>query len=343
MSVRHQQVGKSEDGLRLDRWFRKHFPRLPHGKLERLLRQGKVRVDKKRVGAATRIEQGQAVRIPPEVAAPLDRAPPAKTTAKFEKLAEELRPRILHRDDDILVLNKPSGLAVQGGSKTNIHVDAALPFLQFDADEPPRLVHRLDKDTSGALVLARTRGAAQTLTHYFATRVIEKIYWALVSGVPRPLSGAITAPLAKTINEDGLERTQIVAQDAEESHSAHTDYATQDRAAPDFAWVAFRPRTGRTHQIRAHSAAIGHPIIGDGKYRDPANRDDIHNKYGGLIKKKLHLHAYSIMIPPFSSESGKKRRATKCVAPLDGHMAASWDALGFEAGEFENPFEEWEI
>ena len=186
--VRHMTVKAEDDGLRLDRWFRKHFTALTQGKLEKLLRRGLVRVDGKRVKAAARIASGQSIRIPPEVPAPGTAR--VKHVSVPDSLVEGLHAAILHRDKDIMVLNKPSGLAVQGGSKTQTHIDAALPALQFDEAEPPRLVHRLDRDTSGLLVLARNRKAAQFLTRQFAGRDVEKIYWALVYGVPRPSRGS---------------------------------------------------------------------------------------------------------------------------------------------------------
>ncbi len=329
--VRHDEVKKPDDGLRLDRWFRKHFPALTHGRLEKLLRQGRVRLEGKRVKSAARVVQGQKVRIPPEVL----QIPDASTfpisnadDEKFATLAKELHKAILYKDEDILVLNKPSGLAVQGGSKTHIHVDAALPYLKMGAEESPRLVHRLDKDTSGVLILARTRQVAHTLTRYFAAREVDKVYWALVHGVPRPLEGAITDPLIKAKDEDGQEKMHLVSLDEEEAKEAHTDFATMERAAPHLSWVAFRPRTGRTHQIRAHAAAIGHPIIGDGKYRISEKQA------GGLLAKKLHLHARSIMMPRL----GGKRGYFTCVAPLRSHMAESWDILGFDEASAENPF-----
>lgn len=326
-SIRHDEVKKPDDGLRLDRWFRKYFPTLTHGRLEKLLRQGRVRLDGKRVKSAARVAQGQHIRIPPEVLAVPAPTKPIIDDEKFGALAEQLHKAILYKDADILVINKPSGVAVQGGSKTHIHIDGALPYLKMGAEESPRLVHRLDKDTSGVLVLARTRQAAHTLTRYFADREVDKTYWALVHGVPRPLEGAITDPLVKAKDEDGQEKMHLVSLDEEEAKAAHTDYATMERAAPHLAWVAFRPRTGRTHQIRAHAAAIGHPIVGDGKYRISEKQT------GGLLAKRLHLHARSIMMPHLS-----KRGYFTCTAPLSSHMAESWDILAFDEAAAENPF-----
>ena len=221
--VRHMTVKSEDDGLRLDRWFKKHFTALTQGRLEKLLRRGLVRVDGKRVKAASRVEKGQGIRIPPEVPAP-GTARVKHAPSVPDSLVNSLQEAIIHRDKDIMVLNKPSGLAVQGGSKTTTHIDAALPALQFDEAEAPRLVHRLDRDTSGLLVLARNRKAAQFLTRQFAGREVEKIYWALVYGVPRPPRGHIMVPLAKRAAADGGERVRPVEKGDPDAMKAHTDF-----------------------------------------------------------------------------------------------------------------------
>ena len=264
--VRLVKVKREDDGLRLDRWFRKHFPALTQGRLEKLLRRGLVRLDGKRVKAAEHVAIGQIMRVPPEVP-PQGAKKSERPVSVADSVVKRLRDAIIHKDKDVLVLNKPSGLAVQGGSKTTTHIDAALPALQFDEAEPPRLVHRLDRDTSGVLVLARNRKAAQFLTRQFADRATEKIYWALVYGVPRPPCGHIIVPLAKRAAADGGERVRPVEKGDADAMKAHTDYREIARVGQRFSWLAFRPITGRTHQIRAHAAAIGHPLVGDGKYR----------------------------------------------------------------------------
>jgi 23S rRNA pseudouridine955/2504/2580 synthase len=284
--VRQIKVKAEDDGLRLDRWFRKHFPALTQGRLEKLLRLGLVRLDGKRVKAAERVAKGHTVRVPPEVP-PQGAAKSERPVSVSDAVVERLRNAILHKDKDVIVLNKPSGLAVQGGSKTTTHIDAALPALQFDAAEPPRLVHRLDRDTSGVLLLARHRKAAQFLTRQFADRETEKIYWALVYGVPRPPRGHIMVPLAKRAAADGGERVRPVEKGDPDAMKAQTDYMEIARVGQRFSWLAFRPITGRTHQIRAHAAAIGHPLVGDGKYRVDTENEE----YGGILPKKLHLHA----------------------------------------------------
>ena len=327
--VRNITIKPEDDGLRLDRWFRKYFPALTQGRLEKLLRRGLVRLDGKRVKAAARIMSGQTMRVPPEV--PVQGASRASRPISVpDDLVAQLEAAILHRDKDIMVLNKPSGLAVQGGSKTERHIDAALPGLQFDEAEPPRLVHRLDRDTSGVLVLGRNRKAAQFLTRQFAGRDVEKLYWALVYGVPRPAKGHINVPLAKRAAGDGGERVRPVDKKDPDAMKASTDFAEIARVGQRFCWLAFRPLTGRTHQIRAHAAAIGHPLVGDGKYRI----EDENQEYGGILPKKLHLHARSIMMP--HPQGGQ----FECEAPLTGHMAETWDMLNFDLQDAGDPFDE---
>lgn len=327
--VRQIKVKAEDDGLRLDRWFRKHFPALTQGRLEKLLRLGLVRLDGKRVKAAERVAKGHTVRVPPEVP-PQGAAKSERPVSVSDAVVERLRNAILHKDKDVIVLNKPSGLAVQGGSKTTTHIDAALPALQFDAAEPPRLVHRLDRDTSGVLLLARHRKAAQFLTRQFADRETEKIYWALVYGVPRPPRGHIMVPLAKRAAADGGERVRPVEKGDPDAMKAQTDYMEIARVGQRFSWLAFRPITGRTHQIRAHAAAIGHPLVGDGKYRVDTENEE----YGGILPKKLHLHARLIkMRHPSGGE-------LSCRAPLADHMAETWEMLNFDMEDGDIGFDE---
>mgnify|MGYP005988751395 FL=1 len=327
--VRQIKVKGEDDGLRLDRWFRKYFTALTQGRLEKLLRQGLVRVEGKRAKAADRVKKGQIIRVPPEVP-----EQGAKRTVRPvsvpDALVAELQSAIIHRDKDVMVLNKPSGLAVQGGSKTTMHIDAALPALQFEEAEAPRLVHRLDRDTSGVLVLARNRKAAQFLTRQFASREAEKIYWALVYGVPRPSQGSIRVPLAKRAAADGGERVRPVDPEDSDAMKAHTDFMEIARVGQRFCWLAFRPLTGRTHQIRAHAAAIGHSLVGDTKYRVENENEE----YGGILPKRLHLHARSIMMPH------PRGGVLRCKAPLRDHMAETWDMLSFDLKDGEAPFDE---
>lgn len=322
------QVQSDQDGMRLDRWFKSLFPQLGHGQLEKLLRKGQIRVDGGRVKANSRLATGQTVRVPPLP----DRKPRDDRRNSLQgvpdELKQQIRDSVIYQDDDVLVLNKPSGLAVQGGSKTSFHVDGLLDLLTFGADERPRLVHRLDRDTSGALVIGRNRRAAHFLTKAFAARDARKIYWGLTQGVPRPEQGDINLKLIKRAAADGAERVRPAEKGEQGGLKAVTRFSVISRAGQDFAWVAFMPLTGRTHQIRAHALAIGHPLVGDGKYYDPELVT------GGELARKLHLHAYSIDLP---HPAGGRFSAT---AALSGHMAESWSFLGFEPESFEDPFPE---
>lgn len=318
--VDHHIVSRAEEGMRLDRWFRASFPAVHQALLEKLCRKGSIRLDGGRVKPNSRLGCGQSIRIPPEVklAQPTSRPVLQKIS---QSLVDALKARILFCDEDMIILNKPSGLAVQGGSKTSQHIDGALPHLKFGADETPRLVHRLDRDTSGILVLARNRQAAQSLTRAFAQHRIEKIYWALVFGVPRPMSGQIDLALSKQAAMFGGERMRPADKDDPEAMRAKTDYAVAARAGHKFAWLALRPLTGRTHQLRAHMAAIGTPIVGDPKYK----LDNERTIFGGIIEKKLHLHARSVSLP--HPMTGKVMSFT---APLTDHMLRSWQHFGFD-------------
>lgn len=312
-----REVAAGEADLRLDRWFRRHYPDLSHGRLERLLRTGQVRVDGARVKAGFRLAAGQMVRVPPLVqAAPKaegerDRPPQPVPAPRPGDLAM-LRDRILHMDPAVIVLDKPAGLAVQGGSGQQRHLDALLDLLRFDAPERPRLVHRLDKDTSGVLVLARNVAAAAALTASFRGRAARKVYWAITTGVPVPAEGLISLPLAKT-GRPGGQRVQV---DAEQGLAARTAYRVLDRAARRAALLRLEPQTGRTHQLRVHCAELGTPILGDGKYGGAGAF------LQGGIARQLHLHARRITLP---HPGGGIIDAT---APLPPHMKETLTLLG---------------
>ncbi len=314
-SVTLCDVKKDEEGMRLDRWFRLHYPDLTHGRLQKLLRSGQIRIDGARVKANTRLAIGQKIRIPP---LPQERKtkPPKKDLAPEDiAFAQGL---VIHRDAFVIALNKPPGLAVQGGTRMDRHLDGLLDGLKFDFDERPRLVHRLDKDTSGVLLLARTRDAASKLGQALKHRSAEKIYWALVMGVPRHAAGTINLPLIKKGGQ-GDERVRIADLQESAAQKAETDYAIVDIAGQKFAWLVMRPVTGRTHQLRVHANAIGHPIVGDGKYGGA----DAHP--GGEIPQVLHLHATTISIP--HPNGGK----LKVSAPLPQHMLKTWELLNFDS------------
>ncbi|MCC3304643.1 RluA family pseudouridine synthase [Sneathiella sp. HT1-7] len=324
--VQHLIVSEDEADQRLDRWFKAHFPGLTHGQLEKFLRKGDIRVDKKRSKANDRLEAGQTVRVPPladDVYKPVQARGPRVTQA--EKLSDrdiaDIRQMVLHMDDAVIVLNKPAGLPVQGGSGQNRHIDGLLEGLRFDYPEKPRLVHRLDKDTSGVLVLGRTRQAAKHLAEAFKRRTTRKIYWALLVGVPKPHEGTISYNLAKIVTSNG---EKVVVD--REGQTAVTDYSVVEVAAQKACWVAFKPLTGRTHQLRVHAVGLGTPIVGDGKYGGTEAFLD------GIVSKKMHLHAREITI---SHPDGGDVTVS---APLDRHMAESWKLFGFQENDYEDPF-----
>src|SRR5580704_14795404 len=320
-------VTDDDADIRLDRWFRRHYPSLAHGRLEKLLRTGQVRVDGKRAKSGDRVSPGQAIRVPP-LGAPSGDAPGATQASPRARPQEEaaLRDLIIHRDNHAIVLNKPAGLAVQGGSGTTRHVDGLLDSLRFDSDERPRLVHRLDKDTSGVLLIARTAAAAAFFTRAFRDKTTQKIYWAIVIGRPEPRRGRIDLALAKGPGAGG-ERVRA----DEEGKDAVTYYTVIDSAGDRATWLALLPLTGRTQQLRAHCAAIGTPILGDGKYGGAAA-----HLPGIEAAHRLHLHARSLAIP--HSTSGR----LQVTAPLPPHMKRIWDFLGFDA-DASDPFAELEL
>ena len=319
------EVAVDEAGLRLDRWFRRRYPSLAHGRLEKLLRTGQVRIDGRRAKAGNRLEGGQQVRVPPlpEKAgeAPVKRAYPKLDASDRASLRE----MILHVDRHVIAIDKPPGLAVQGGTGTHRHLDAMLEGLKLDGTERPRLVHRLDKDTSGVLLLARSAKAATALTRAFHDKRAQKTYWAIVTGVPEKPRGRIDLPLAKRAGTGG-ERV-VVAKD--DGKRALTDYAVLDRAGRRVAWLALRPLTGRTHQLRAHLAALGTPILGDGKY---GRRSE---DFKGLdIPWGLRLHAHTIVLP---HPAGGMLSVTAALPPA---FIATMRQFGFEPGSVEEAFPE---
>jgi 23S rRNA pseudouridine955/2504/2580 synthase len=318
--VQIKTVAAEDAEIRLDRWFKRHFPQLGHGRLEKLLRTGQIRLDGKRASAGDRVAAGQDVRVPPLPDATPQ--PKPQYQPKPQDIAQIER-AILYRDDDVIVIDKPPGLAVQGGTATEHHLDAMLDGLRFGAAERPRLVHRLDKDTSGVLVLARNAVAARFLTAAFRDKTTRKIYWAAVVGVPKPREGRIDKRLAKLPGHKG----ERVVEDEDDGKRAVTDYRTVAHAGDKIAWLALNPVTGRTHQLRAHLAAIGTPILGDGKYGGAAA-----HPVGAADSRKLHLHARAIAIP---HPNGSTLRVT---APLSPHMSRTWEFFGFEQSDERDPF-----
>jgi 23S rRNA pseudouridine955/2504/2580 synthase len=308
-------VDAGEDGMRLDRWFKSHFAGLPHSRLEKLLRTGQVRVDGGRAKASTRLTAGQSIRVPPLP----DVAPPSAATPQGLSKAERafLASITLYEDDDLLVLNKPAGIAVQGGTKTTHHLDRLLEGLGDSPKTRPRLVHRLDRDTSGVLVIAKRREVAAKLGRAFQTRSVRKIYWALVKGVPKPPQGKVDAALVKAPGPEGDRVRKARPGEQDVAQSAVTYYAVVDRAGQEVSWLSLKPVTGRQHQLRAHMAIIGHPILGDEKYHGDRDMPE-------GIEAELHLHARRIGFPHPSG-----RGTVDVTAPLPDHMRQSFAAFGF--------------
>ncbi|MBV9249298.1 MAG: RluA family pseudouridine synthase, partial [Acetobacteraceae bacterium] len=321
MSVTTQTVTEDEAEIRLDRWFRRHFPGLPQSAIQKLCRTGQVRVDGRRAETGTRLNPGQAVRIPPLPARP-DPAPPPPRLELDAEARRDLEQTVLHRDDRIIVLNKPYGLPVQGGPGITRHLDAMLDGLRFGG-ERPRLVHRLDRDTSGILVLARSAGTAAKLAAAFRGRDVEKIYWAVVAGRPVPVEGRIDLPLRRIGGARG-ERTAAAERTDKEAARAITDYRTLDHAAQKLAWLELRPLTGRTHQLRVHCVALGAPILGDVKYAEPDQNGAGSAVIEGL-PRALHLHARALRLP--HPDGG----TVLVEAELPPHMRETFRILGFEA------------
>lgn len=320
------RVKRDEDGLRLDRWFKIHFPEVGYTYLQKLLRSGQVRVNSKRVEAKDRIESGQEIRVPAVVRqSPKEKAAgdrPASIAKADRDLIENM---ILYEDEHVLVLNKPFGLAVQGGTGTKRHIDGMLAGMADRFGDRPRLVHRLDRDTTGVLLVAKHRDAAAKLGRVFQTRSAAKTYWALVKGVPKPPQGKIAAALVKASGPDGDRVRKAQPGEQDKAMHATTHYSVIDRVAHKVSWLSLKPVTGRQHQLRAHMALIEHPIVGD-------------NKYGAAnvlvdsgIDAMLHLHARRLVLPhPFVPNT-----KIDVTAPLPPHMLKSWEMLGLDADKYE--------
>ena len=314
-------VGPDEAGMRLDRFLAARFPGLALSHIQRIVRKGEVRVSGHRAKPSDRLEAGWGVRMPP---IKIDPAPATRPPSAADADADFLRSLALYEDEDILVLNKPFGLAVQGGSGTVRHVDGLLEAMRSPDGQKPRLVHRLDKDTAGCLVIAKNRFAAAALAKSFRSRATRKIYWALVAGVPRVRQGRVSTYLAR--DEAGEESRMTVAQHGDEGAShALTYYAVIDQAGQKLAWLSLKPVTGRTHQLRAHAAHIGHPIVGDPKYFDVENWE-----LPGGIQNRLHLLARRIVVP--HPRTGKP---VDVSAPLPQHMQQSFNLLGLDAAQYD--------
>lgn len=309
--IETRTVTPDEADIRLDRWFKRHYPALGHVQLEKLLRTGQVRVDGKRATASDRLVTGQAIRLPPQVTSPLappERSGPAQVSPRD---AAWLQSMLIHQDDDVLAIAKPAGLAVQGGTGTTRHLDGMLDALRLGAEERPRLVHRLDRETSGVLLLARNALAASRLAASFKGKDAQKTYWAVVVGVPHPRRGSIDLPLSKG-------PAGKVEGDPDDGQTALTRFETVEVAHKRAAWLSLEPETGRTHQLRVHCAAIGCPILGDRKYGGP---DAV--LPGADLPKQLHLHARRIRLPH------PRKGMLEITAELPPHMVQTFGYLGF--------------
>lgn len=332
-AVRVLTVAEEEGEQRLDRWFRRRFPHVTQGAVEKMCRTGQLRVDGGRAKAADRVAPGMQIRVPP---LPAGEAPAPVESRMAKTDARMIQDAVLWKDEHMIVLNKPAGLPSQGGSGQGArHVDALAEALKFGYKEKPRLVHRLDKDTSGVLLLARTDRVARALSEALRHRAARKIYWAVVAGVPDPRQGSIKFGLVKAPGRGrGGEGEKMLCvhpakvAETEGAKRARTDYFTLWFLGTRLSWMALEPVTGRTHQLRAHMAEIGHPILGDGKYGGAGQEnpgDGWGAAGGGDISRKLHLHARSLTI-----EHPVTKTMMTFTAPLPDHMARTWKLMDWK-------------
>jgi 23S rRNA pseudouridine955/2504/2580 synthase len=311
-AVQQIVVDEGDDGARLDRWFKRRFPHVPHGRVEKLLRTGQIRVDGKRVKGSARLVTAQTVRVPP-LPEPGEKKPPRRVSDADVKFMHSL---VIYEDNDLIALNKPPGLAVQGGTNTSRHIDGMLAALAYKGT-PPRLVHRLDKDTSGILVVAKNAKSAAWISKAFQSRRVKKVYWGITNGVPRPHVGEIKGYMAKGEGYDGRERMISVRHGEPDSKYAKTMYQIPVSAGKRAAWVVMQPLTGRKHQLRMHMLLLGTPLVGDPKYTTDREAP-------GGMEERLHLHARSLTLPhPDGSE-------IHVQAGLPPHMVMAFDLLGID-------------
>jgi len=328
--TRQFTVAADDDGIRLDRWFKRHMPDMSFNIVSRWARTGQLRIDGKRATPGDRIEAGQVIRLPPAdvaAAASAAKAAPRAARPRTPLTEDEIafaRSLVIHQDRQAIVINKPPGLATQGGTKTDVHVDRLLDALQFDADSRPKLVHRLDKDTSGVLLIARTSRAAAHFAKAFSSRTARKVYWAIATGVPSIDDGMIELPIAKQPGTGG-EKMYV---DEKEGSPARTRYRMIERAGNRASWVELQPYTGRTHQLRVHLSAIGHPIVGDGKY------GGAEAFLSGTISRKMHLHARRLRVD--HPDGG----TIDVIAELPDHFAETLRNLGFDEADGDLPIDE---
>ena len=321
--IKRHVVSAEEAGMRLDRWFKVHFPQVTFAYLNKLTRTGQVRVGAGRVKTNTRLEADQEIRVPPLA---FDKRPADTPKTDVKPLTPQERrlfdSMVIHEDRDIFILNKPSGFAVQGGTKTFQHLDGLLMGLGVELGERPLLVHRRDRDTSGVIVVAKRRAVAAALGKLFATRAVKKTYWAIVKGVPKPAQGRVEAALIKAKGLDGDRMRPSQKGEEEDEQRAVTHYAVIDKASIIAAWVSLKPITGRQHQLRAHMQHIGTPILGDDKYGGDSDMPD-------GVPKRLHLHARRIVFPH------PRDGIIDITAPLPDHMRQTFDMFGFDPDRYD--------
>lgn len=309
--VQQVTIQDEDAGIRLDKWFKRHYPNVSHTSVEKALRKGQIKVDGKKVKSNHRVSEGEIVRVPPMTEYEREEKPKARIDSKYIKIIQE---SVIYKDDDIIVINKPAGIATQGGVGVRVSIDDLLEYLKFDYENKPKLVHRLDKDTSGILLIARKASSASKLTKSFREKDMEKIYLALVVGIPKELEAKVSYPLLKADIGAGKEKVVV---DLENGQNAVTYYKVLERLGRKLCLVELRPITGRTHQLRVHMAEIGNPILGDGKY---GGKD----AFIEGLSNKMHLHAYQIKVP---DDSGKiKTYTAKLISPISD----SFKELGFD-------------
>lgn len=323
--VQFIKVQKEDDGIRLDRWFSRHFSQIKNGQIQKLVRSKNIKVNGQKTSTDYRLNVGDEIRVPPiQIEADVDRTQ-ARNLSKAD--IEFMKSLVIYKDEDVIVLNKPAGLAVQGGTKTTRHIDGLLDALRFDKQEKPHLVHRLDKDTSGVLILGRTANAAANLAKAFKDRKAQKVYWAVVVGKPKLLSGKIDAPLIKSSSGQGKELMKI---DFDAGQRAQTLYRVIDALARKASWLEMAPLTGRTHQLRVHCMALNTPIAGDAKYGGERAIS-----LGLPCGEKMHLHARGLKI----KHPNPKKGMLTVEADLPPHMKDTFDFLGFDESQSVNPFD----
>lgn len=320
IDVRHIKISQDDDGQRLDRWLKKNIAEISFVMAQKLIRTGQIRIDGKRVKPDARLSAGQEIRLPP-----MDARPEHTDGYRLrDEDAEMIIKAVLYDDGEIIAINKPSGIATQGGMSIARHIDGMLEALTGPDGVKPRLVHRLDKETSGVLLLARSAEMARRLGKMFQSRDMKKIYWAITSPAPIDMEGEIKAPILKSTSGPHKDRMIV---DVKEGQKAYTNYEVMEVAGKKAAFVAFLPKTGRTHQIRVHAAHMGFPLLGDDKYGEKAAIE------GPGITQRLHLHARSLQF-----QHPKTGKSMKIMAPLPQDLAKSWDALGFQKKPDHEPF-----